>query len=346
MANRRLWGWVSVSAGVAILVALALFIDLRAVGATLATAPPRSLALAIGLVTVAYAARFAKWHLFVRALRLGIGPARSLQVFLGGLMMAVTPAKVGEVWKAALLRGDGVPVARSLPAVALERLVDLLAIALLAAAGAAALSGRAWALGAVVVAGLAAVLALRHERLWRATLSWLSRRRRLAGPARFLSAVYDGAATLLRWPVLGPALGLGLVAWALEGLALAVLLDGLGARLPAAGAVTAFGLGTLAGVLSLLPGGLGTAEAGMAGALVSQGVALEIAVAGTVLARLATLGYGVVLGIAASVVWPVPSTPQDGGVMDAQRPRDALEHPLHGAQDGQEPAGREIRDEG
>src|SRR4029450_7817178 len=63
--------------------------------------------------------------------------------------------------------------------------------------------------------------------------------------------------------------------------------------------VLVFSLGSLVGALSFLPGGLGVAETSMTGLI--QGVgdgARPAAVAATVLIRLATLWFAVVLGLA------------------------------------------------
>lgn len=310
-------GWLTAAAAVAVLVALLWFGDAPAVARAVADLSAGAVAGALGLVTVAYALRFAKWHLLVRRLGLPTGPRRSLQVFLSGLMMVVTPAKVGEVWKSVLLQQDGVPIARSLPAVAVERFVDLAAVALLAGAGLALLWQQAWVFPVAVAAVVASVLVLRWERLWGRLAGWLERRPRLARAGRFLRTAAGGAKTLLGPGTLGLALLFGLLAWGLEGLALGVILHGLGATVPWETAVAAFCAGTLAGVVSLLPGGLGTTEAGMVGLLVAQGVGHEAAVAATLLGRACTLGYGALLGAAASLVWPV------AGRRDAESAEDA-----------------------
>ena len=56
----------------------------------------------------------------------------SLRIFLCGLVMSVTPGKLGEVLKAYLVRRHvGVPVTRTGPIVVAERVTDLLALVLL-----------------------------------------------------------------------------------------------------------------------------------------------------------------------------------------------------------------------
>jgi len=334
MASRgRIGPWLSVASAVAVLAALLWFGDVGSVVDALAGLPASRLAAALVLVAVAYALRFGKWHLLVRRLGLPVGPRRSLQVFLSGLMMSVTPAKLGELWKSVLLAQDGIPVARSLPAVAVERLVDFAAIALLAALGIALVWGLWWTVPVAVAGVVAVAVVLRWRTLWTRLVGWLVRRPRLERPARFLGMVAEGAHEILAPRTVLPALAIGLTAWGLEGLALWAILDGLGADASWALSIAAFCAGTLAGVVSLLPGGLGTTEAGMVGLLVARGVAHDVAVAATLLGRACTLGYGALVGAIASLVWPSPAMPggaaaQHGGVVDAQRPGDPLEAAL------------------
>jgi uncharacterized protein (TIRG00374 family) len=330
MAGRRLGPWLSVASAVLVLAALLWFGDVGSVADALARLPLDRLALALGLVTVAYGLRFLKWHLLVLRLGLVVGPRRSLQVFLSGLMMSVTPAKVGELWKSVLLAQDGIPVARSLPAVVVERLVDFAAIALLAALGIALVWGLWWVLPIAVLGVVAIVVVLRWRSLWTRLVAWLGRRRRLERPAKFLGLVAEGAHGILAPRTILPALLLGLTAWGLEGLALWAILEGLGADASWAISIAAFCAGTLAGVVSLLPGGLGTTEAGMVGLLVARGVAQDVAVAATLLARACTLGYGALVGALSGLFWPAPA--KDGGVVDAERAGEALEAALDGPQ--------------
>jgi glycosyltransferase 2 family protein len=334
MASRRRIGpWLSVAGALLVLAALLWFGDVGSVLDALSGLSLLRLAAALGLVTVAYALRFGKWHLLVRRLGLPVGPRRSLQVFLSGLMMSVTPAKVGELWKSVLLAQDGIPVGRSLPAVAVERLVDFAAIALLAALGIALVWGLWWVFPLAVVGVVAVGVVLRWRSLWTRLVTWLGRRPRLARPAEFLGTVAEGAHGILAPATVLPALALGIMAWALEGVALGAILEGLGADVSWAVAVAAFCAGTLAGVVSLLPGGLGTTEAGMVGLLVARGVHQDVAVAATLLGRACTLGYGALVGAVVSLLWPAAA--KDGGVVDAERAGDALEPALDGPGDGQ-----------
>jgi uncharacterized protein (TIRG00374 family) len=333
MADRRSIAiWLSIVASVLVLAGLLLFGNVRGVLGAMAGLSAWRVVMVLLVVTFAYGLRFVKWHLLAKTLGLPIGPVRSVQAFLSGLMMVVTPAKLGELWKSVLLVTDGIPVSRSLPAVVLERVLDFAAVCILGGIGLAVLTGQTWGIW-VVLAFFAAVLgALRWRGLWHRIFAWMATRPRLAKAARFGVATYDGAQVLLTPRPLILALSLALTAWALEGIVLGLLVEGLGVHVDLASAVGAFCLGTMAGVASFLPGGLGPTEAGMVALLLLAGVPSDKAVAATILVRVCTLGYGALVGAVASLVWSKPYgvapslAAQDGGVMDAERARDTLEH--------------------
>lgn len=300
---------VKVSAVLAVMAVIVLAValwrsDPRAAARELARVPPGHIGVVVAFVVAAYALRFAKWHLFLHRLGTQVPLGRSAAIFTSGLLMVVTPAKVGEVWKAlALKETDGVPVPRGLGAVALERLTDLAAVGALALLGAAALGLAPWLAAAAMLSFAAGVLLLRWRSPWLAILARLEAKRPGSRPVAFLHALYLDTASLLSWSTLGIGAALGLAAWTLEGLALWVILDGLGVDASPVWAVGVFSVGTLAGGLSVLPGGVGTAEAGMVALLVAGGVASSTAFAATLLVRLLTLGFGAALGGICYAVW-------------------------------------------
>ena len=92
---------------------------------------------------------------------------RSFAIFVAGLTMTITPAKLGELLKSGLLkRAFDVPVRRSGPIVLAERVTDATGVVVLAVVGGA--SGRNWPLlVAAVIAVVAVVLVVRSPLLER-----------------------------------------------------------------------------------------------------------------------------------------------------------------------------------
>jgi len=119
---------------------------------------------------------------------------------------------------------------------------------------------------------------------------------------------YEAAHGLLRPKPTLVAVTLGCVAWFGEGAATFGVLVGLGlnpsVRLLSI-AVFAFAFSTIIGALSALPGGLGATEASLAGLLVLLvPLPTATAAAATLLLRLATLWFAVLIGLVAWALSP------------------------------------------
>ncbi len=286
--------------------ALGLYGDLSKVGGALLHFRWVLLPAILGLTLANYGIRFLKWHYYMGQLGVDIGWRDSLAVFLGGLAMVVTPGKVGEFFKAYLVRRvAGTPVARTMPVVVCERLTDGVAMIGLSSAG-LVLFGYGWqAIAAVAALAVALIVAVQYRPLALALLSLGERVPFLAGRMHHLHEFYDAAYRLLRFRNLALAVGMGLVSWAGECIAFYLVLTGLGLsgdRLLTA-SFFVLAVSTLLGSLSLLPGGLGVADGSITGLLLAVAVVgRDEAVAATLLIRFCTLWFGVSLGLATLAV--------------------------------------------
>lgn len=127
---------ISVILGALVIAALGIFADLRDVGTSFATFDYRMLAPVLLWTIFNYVLRWLKWDYYLRKLNFGTNVSRydSALLFTSGMVMAVTPGKVGEVFKSYLLkRINNTPVSASAPIVLAERLTDGLAMLLLMA---------------------------------------------------------------------------------------------------------------------------------------------------------------------------------------------------------------------
>src|SRR5262249_30956869 len=111
-----------------------------------------------------------------------------------------------------------------------------------------------------------------------------------------IEGVLSTARRLLRPTIFLPMLVLSLVAWACEGVAFHVILGAVGAESDVVTASSVYGLATIAGALSMLPGGIGGTEAVMLILLRRSGVGQPVAVAATELLRASTLWFASFVG--------------------------------------------------
>lgn len=263
---------------------------------------PVLVALALSLLN--YLLRGERWGLYLRQDHHPIPRWLNLRIYFAGFALTTTPGKAGELVRSLFLRPHGVQFHHSAAMFFSERLADLVAIVCLSALGLTHLPhGGMYFLGLVVLL-LVALLLLRTalpEQLLR----------RFAGDRRgvlWLAEVAASSRPFWRGRLLWQAQGLSLLSWLAEGVGAWLILQALMPDISLSYALFVYGFAMLVGALSFLPGGLGGTEATMTGLLVLQGMPLPSAVAATVLIRLATLWFAVLLGLIAMLL--LPSVPQ------------------------------------
>ena len=285
------------------LIGLGLAGDLQQVGAQISKFNGWMFPAALCFTLFNYTLRFLKWHFYIRQIGAkDLAWQQSLRLFVAGFPLAVTPGKAGEVLKAVWLRSlTGIPIARGISVVVAERISDGLAVLGLSAVGVIGYP-QYWLAFVLILAGLVGIVAISQIRP--AGLWILTRGERIPFFRRYVGGLrefYEGSFALFQPGVTLLAVGLGAVSWLGEGVGFYLLLLGLG--LPASWelfslAVFTLSFSTVIGAVSALPGGLGAAEASIAGMLVLLGgISGAAASAATLLIRLATLWFGVGLGL-------------------------------------------------
>lgn len=279
-----------------VLVGLASYGSFPDMGRQLASFSMTHLMAALALAVLNYLLRFLRWAFYLRVLHIRVPFGLSALVFLSGLAMSVTPGKVGELLKSYLLRDRArIPVATSAPVVLMERLTDLVSVVLLALTGMALLP-------LPVVLVLVAVLLLGGGGMWVVASRRGDRLFRLPYLRRWdraIQASREGLRALTRPQVVLVAVALGTLAWLSEGVALWVIVQGLDAEIALPRALPIYAAATLVGAISALPGGLVGTEGSMVVLLQQAGVTRAGASAGTLLVRLVTLWFAVVIGLVA-----------------------------------------------
>jgi glycosyltransferase 2 family protein len=260
----------------------------------------------LGLTLFNYCLRFFKWHYFIRQIGITqLSWLESARLFIAGFPLAVTPGKIGEALKGLWLNQvSDVTVARGIAVVLAERISDGLAVLFLSTFGVIAYP-RYWPAFACILGILAGVVIVSQIRpLAESILRFGEHLPLINRVVRSLYEFYEGSYTLFHPIPTFLSVGLGMISWLGEGIGFYIILLGLG--IPPGWhtlsiAIFALSFSIVVGAASTLPGGLGAAEASIAGMLVLLlGVNPDIAATATLLIRMATLWFGVGLGL---IVW-------------------------------------------
>jgi len=294
-------------------------------GQALAKVPSLILAVNPWLVLAAFIVFYAgfplrgyRWRILLRGTGFRITTKDSTEIiFLSWLVNCVVPAKLGDVYRAYLLKinSSGASLSRTFGTVFIERVLDLFAIALLGLAagywsfrdGLPPATQIVFGIGLVVVTILGVGLF---------TMRNFGRRIIVAMPflPRSLLELYDrfeegvfGAIAMHRLPILVTLTGL---IWMTEGFRLWLVVQAFGfddVSLGVSGAIFVALIGSLLTAVPLSPAGLGIVEAGVVGILtVAYGVPLPEATAIALLDRVISVFSIIVFGSIAYIVSPLP----------------------------------------
>jgi glycosyltransferase 2 family protein len=261
-----------------------------------------------------YVFRAIRWRWYLARLGYVLPFDFACLTYSSGFAFTLSPGKLGEVVRARYYTPLGIPLRDVAAVFCLERLLDVLAVLALATfvVGMAprysnAIWGAALGLGGFTALAVALPALLRRKeapRLGsRSALYPVGRPTQVSRIKRLLASavnVLEAAKPLVVPSAFLVGFVSGLCAWGLEGVGLYVLSSMFpAAHLTLPVALGIYGVAVLAGALAMLPGGVGGTEAVMATLLVSQGYPLAAALLITLVCRLVTLWFAVVLGWAA-----------------------------------------------
>ncbi len=272
--------------------------DINAVGASFAKLGFVGWAIILSLSLVNYGLRFLRWEIYLGRVSKRIPTFLSMAYYVGGFAFTTTPGKAGETVRSLYLKRHGVAYVHSLSAFFAERSVDLIAMLLLALLAALTFQEFQWPV-LVITVFVTAVLLLVHAKSFHAFVD----RQRLRLPSAKLQSMISRSLDLLRSTsvllksgTLYVGLVLALIAWGAEGVAFHIILDTLGVDTSVRLAVGIYSISILAGAVSFIPGGLGSTEAIMVVLVRLTGADLSTAVAATLICRIATLWFAVIIG--------------------------------------------------
>jgi uncharacterized protein (TIRG00374 family) len=213
--------------------------------------------------------------------------------------------------KSVLLRTHyKIPLAEGAGVLMVERLGDLLAVLILATGGLTLVADGLlyFLIATMLVSGMTVFVS--NRAIYYSILSRVARIRRLSRLSDRVLHLLDTSRSLLRpFPFL-VGVGIAIVAWGFEGLAFHMLIRNFGISIQLVTSCSIYGIATVVGALSALPGGLGTFEIVMVLLLSRLGLPAAAATLPVLLFRFCTLWLGSFVGLCFLLgwLWLVPPT--------------------------------------
>ncbi|MBI4017976.1 MAG: flippase-like domain-containing protein [Candidatus Aenigmarchaeota archaeon] len=298
---------------VGLLGAVIYFSDARSVASALRSADMRFVAAGLTLWAVGVALRIERWNALLKHVRIVLPFRDVATTFLAGFYLSnITPGKAGDPIRAVMLkRTQGVSFSQALPSIIIERMADLLAMMSIASVGILFLPPvipKRYVYGIVAVFAtilFVIVLAVSSQRRAQTFLrivhrvfSFVPKIRSLESRIGSSSVKITESFASYRSPrVLAKTFAITAVLWFLEGGIGVLAFKAIGVDVPYLWVLTMVPIATLAGVLSLLPGGIGSSElVGVVFFVTVLGITPAQATAAALLARLMSYWMYVLAG--------------------------------------------------
>ena len=245
-----------------------------------------------------YFTRFFKWDYYLSVINVKIKKFDSLSIFMSGLIMSITPGKVGELLKSYLVKEvTNIPVSRTAPVIFAERITDFLSLLLIAIIGAYTFDyGLKLTLG-ITAFFIMLIFIISNKKISLSILNYLEQISFLKKHLTNIHHAYESSYQLLRPLPLFTMTLVSLIAWLFECLGYHLILLNFGIDFGFFWASFSYAFATIIGALSMLPGGLGVTEGSLTYLLVKKGVANSVAVTTTFIVRVVTLWFAVLVGI-------------------------------------------------
>lgn len=250
------------------------------------------------LSLINYLVRFSKWDYYIHLLKIGLKKIDSFSIFMSGLIMSVTPGKMGELLKSYLVKQvTGEPISKTAPIVLIERITDFVSLIFIGLVGAYVFDyGRTLVL-AVTIFFIILLALLSNKKFALFSINFLKRTKILTKHLTKIQNAYESSYTLLRPLPLFYMTILSLISWSFECLGYHIILLNFNIDVGFLWASFSYAFATIAGAVTMLPGGLGVTEGSLTFLLINKGYSNEVAVASTFIIRAVTLWFAVLVGV-------------------------------------------------
>ena len=249
------------------------------------------------LTTMNYLIRFLKWDFFLKQAGVHLNLRDNLYVFFSGLSMIITPGKIGEIWKGWLIKEiNGAELSKTVPVVIVERITDVLGLAILSLFGILYYRESGYYILALLLIFLGFFVVIKSKTISNRLISMLEHKmRRYTENIKTMHRTFENTMELKG--LIGMSF-LSAFAWFFECIGMFLVILGFKECISITQATFIFSFASLAGAVSMIPGGLGVAEVTMSGLLQFFGLTPTTSVGVALIVRFGTLWYGAIMGMA------------------------------------------------
>lgn len=245
-----------------------------------------------------YFTRFLKWDYYLSVVKVQMKKIDSLSTFMSGLIMSVTPAKLGEVLKSVLVKEiTGEPISKTAPIILAERVTDFLSLLLIAIVGAYVFDYGGNITIIIAAFFVILIIIISNKKIALPIINFSEKIPFIKKYIHNIHSAYESSYQLLKIKPLILMTLLSLISWGFECLGYYFILLNFDVDFGILWASFSYSFSTIVGAISMLPGGLGLTEGSLTYLLMQKGIEADISVATTFIVRVVTLWFAVLVGI-------------------------------------------------
>ncbi len=254
------------------------------------------------LTTISYVFRFIKWDFFLKRVGIQLNIWKNLFVFLSGFSMVMTPGKVGEIWKGWLIKDiNGEKLNKTVPVVIIDRITDVLGLISLAMLGIIYYMDGVYIILVLLLLFSGFLISVRSKTISGKIIMLLEKR--MGKYAENIKTMHATFEILMKPGDLFAMSFLSAFAWFFECLVMYFTILGFGQSISITLSTFIFSFASLAGAVSMIPGGVGVTEGTISALLQYFGTAPAVSVAITIIVRSVTLWYGTIIGLSVYIIF-------------------------------------------
>lgn len=298
--SKKIWPLMLIS--VIIYLLMVIYADLEKLTIAMTNFYWPYLILLFALTTANYLLRFLKWDFFLRKAGIHMKLKENLFVFFSGLSMIITPGKMGEIWKGWLIKDiKGERLSKTIPVVIVERITDVLGLVILSLIGILYYKHNIQIILIFTLLISIFFIAIKSKKISNKFLSLIEKR--TSKHTENIKIMHETFKKTTKTKDILIMSFLSAIAWFFECLGMYFIVLGFNQSITIILSTFIFSFGSLTGALSMIPGGLGVAEATIFGLLQLYKIPQATAVGIALIVRAGTLWYGALMGLAVYVIF-------------------------------------------
>lgn len=245
-----------------------------------------------------YLFRLIKWNYFLKILDIKASSKLSASVFFSGLIMSVTPMKAGELLKSVLLKQIlNEPISKTAPVVFAERVTDFFSLIIICSTGVLHFGYGFKLIVPVALFFILIVIIISNRKICLWFFAKIEKIGFVKKHSNKLYNLYESSYLMFKIKPLLSSVALGVVSWFFECIAFYFILCAFNPDISLFMSSFIYTFSTIFGAISMLPGGLGVTEGSLTFLMIQNGFTKENAIASTLIIRVVTLWFAVVIGI-------------------------------------------------